>query len=432
MIRMVLALSLLLLGACREQQSDLEIYQAKARDVVPRIENAIGLPFKTPPVVEVRSKEEVRTYLEQQLRDSLARQQVAGQEAALKRLGLMPDTMSLERLLLDVLAEQVAGYYDPRAKALYIIEGTPEENAGLTISHELIHALQDQYLNLDSVMRATGDDDRTTAAQAALEGQATYEGLRLAVGAETADNMPGGWDRVRQLIRDEHAKWPSLASAPLVIQEMLLFPYLSGAEFARAFRARRPGETPFAAMPTSTEQILHPSLYLGNTDHPTKVVLPPLAGVTTLYDNTLGEFTARLFLYEHLRDQQSAVSGAQGWDGDRLAVVRTARGEGSVWVSVWDTQIDAGDFYMLIDRTIDRRYGPAPARPLTGADLAGMSSGRAYTVGGRAVSIRTGEIAGRPVVVYVDVPAGDDLGLLDVRRIRLEETAPAPAAATAG
>ena len=410
-------------AACREEGSELGTYQAKVAEAVPKIEAAIGLPFRTPPVVEVRSKEQVREYLEKQLTDSLAREQVAGQERALKRLGLMPDTMSLERLLLDVLEEQVGGYYDPRAKVLYIVEGTPEEAVGLTLSHELIHALQDQHLNLDSIMRATGDDDRTAAAQAVLEGQATYEGLRIMVGAEMADNLPGGWDRARQMIRDNHAKWPAFASAPLVIQEMLLFPYLSGAEFARAYRAARPGQTPYTSMPASTEQILHPSLYLGTADHPTKVVLPRLASGTTIYDNTVGEFTTRLFLYEHLREQQAAMSGGAGWDGDRLVLVRTSRGEGAVWLSVWDTTVDASDFYMLIERTVDRRYGPSQARVLSGADLGpGMSNGRAYTIGGRTVSIRAGEIAGRPVVVYVDLPAGDDLGLLDVSRVRLQDT----------
>ena len=418
-----LSVALVAVAACRDASSELETYQAKVEEAVPRIEAALGLSFRTAPVIEVRSKDEVRQFLEKQITDSLVRAQVAGQDAALTRLGLIPDTMSLEKVLLDVLEEQVGGYYDPRAKVLYIVEGTPEEAVGLTVSHELIHALQDQHLNLDSVMRATGDDDRTAAAQAVLEGQATYEGLRLMVGAEMADNLPGGWDRVREMIRDDHAKWPAFAAAPLVIQEMLLFPYLSGAAFARAFRSAKPGQTPFAAMPTSTEQILHPSRFLGEIDHPTTVVLPPLRGVSTVYDNTVGEFTTRLFLYEHLRDQQAALSGGAGWDGDRLVVVTTGRGEGTVWVSTWDSQIDAGDFYMLLDRTIDRRYGPSEARTLSRADAgAGMESGRAYTVGGRAVSIRTGVIGGRPVVVYVDLPAGDDLNILDVSRIRLQDT----------
>ena len=180
-------------------------------------------------------------------------------------------------------------------------------------------------------------------------------------------------------------------------------------------------------MPTSSEQILHPGLYLGQRDEPTTVTLPPLRGAT-IHENTLGEFATRLFLYEHLRDQQGATSGATGWDGDRFALVRTTRGEGLVWVSVWDSTIDAGDFYNLLDRTIDRRYGPSVARPYPGlASARGMANGRAYTVGGRAVGVATGEVSGRPVVVYVDLPAGDDVGMVDLARIGLDAAgAPSP------
>src|SRR5688572_21201072 len=97
-----LAVALLAVAACRDRSSELETYQAKVADAVPKIEAAIGLPFRTPPVIEVRSKDEVRQFLEKQITDSLVRAQVAGQDAALTRLGLIPDTMSLEKVLLDV------------------------------------------------------------------------------------------------------------------------------------------------------------------------------------------------------------------------------------------------------------------------------------------------------------------------------------------
>jgi hypothetical protein len=413
-------------AACRDKQSESELYEGKVAGVVPQVEAGIGLKFKTPPTIEVRSRDEVRQYLERQLTDSLARVQITSQEAALKRLGLLPPDLDLQKLLLDVLAEQVGGYYDPRTKVLYAIEGTPEEAVGFTVAHELIHALQDQYLNLDSVMHVVGDDDRLAAAQATFEGQATYEGLRISVGAEMADNLPGGWDRARQTIRDEKARWPAFASAPLVVQEMLLFPYLSGAEFARAFRARNPGKTPYDDMPTSSEQILHPALYLApRRDVPTEVKLPALAGVNVVHENTVGEFTTRLFLYQHLREQGGAISGAAGWDGDRFALVRTGRGEGIIWVSVWDTQVDAADFFSRMERTVDQRYGPSEARPYPGlASARGMTNGHSYSIGGRAVGVATGEISGRPVVVYVDLPSGDDIGVLDLARIGIREPAP--------
>ncbi len=414
-----------LLPACREKPSEKAVYDAKVAEVIPKIEEGIGLPFKSPPKVEVRSKDEVRKFVEQQIDDSLARVQLAGQEAALKRFGLIPDTMSLRALLVSVLEEQIGGYYDPRTKALYIVEGTAEEAVGVTVTHELIHALQDQYLNLDSVMRATGDDDRLAAAQAVLEGQATYEQMRIMFGREIADALPGGWDRVREEIRLNRAKWPVFAAAPLVVQEMLLFPYLSGAEFMRAYRAKNPTGTPYGVMPTSTEQILHPALYTGVRDEPTGVTLPTLPGATTTHENTVGEFTTRLFLYEHLRDVKGATSGAAGWDGDRFALVRTTRGEGLIWVSAWDTQVDAADFYTMLDRSVDQRYGPSEARGYPGLPgVRGMTSGRSYAVKGRAVGVATGEIAGRPVVVYIDLPGGDDIGQVDLRRITL--TGPPP------
>jgi hypothetical protein len=396
-------------------------YAAEFREAIPKVEAAVGLPFKQPPTFEVRSREEIRRYVEQQLEDSLAREQISGQEAALAALGLIPDTMSLRALLLDILEEQIGGYYDPRTKVLYILEGSAQEVVAITVTHELIHALQDQYVSLDSVMRTPGNDDRQAAAQAVIEGQATFEQMRIMFGAEMPA-IPGGWDRVREEIRNQRSRWPVFASAPLVVQEMLVFPYLTGAEFVRSVRAGNPQASPITDLPASTELIMHPAKYLGTRDTPAAVTLPPLGAVTVIYENTLGEFATRLFLYEHLRDLQGAIAGADGWDGDRYAVVRTPRGEGIIWVSIWDSLTDGAEFYTLVDRTTDRRYGPSTARTLTAPRAGpGMTSARLYDVGGRAVAVVTGEIRGRAVVAYVNLPAGEDPMAFEVSRVRIED-----------
>ena len=69
-------------------------------------------------------------------------------------------------MLVKLLTEQIIGYYDPKTKVLYVVKGSPEDYTGITIMHELIHALQDQYTNLDSLQHIIGDDDRAAAAQA--------------------------------------------------------------------------------------------------------------------------------------------------------------------------------------------------------------------------------------------------------------------------
>ncbi|HEY3257391.1 MAG TPA: hypothetical protein VGJ64_00935 [Gemmatimonadaceae bacterium] len=402
--------------ACAEKVSPYAgPYGKQVAETVPRIEAAVGLKFKTPPRVEARSKEQVRAFVTQQFRDPKSLREFNGIEAAYKLLGMVPDTLDLKKFLVDLLAEQIIGYYDPKTKVLYVVDGSPPEAASITITHELVHALQDQYISLDSTQKIEGQNDRQSAAQAVFEGQAVYEQIAAMLGGNNvAVNLPGGWDRVREMIRENQSSMPVFAAAPLVIQETLIFPYLSGAEFVRNFKDRNPNKVLYEDMPLSTEQILHPSAYFGKRDTPTEVSLPPLIGFTPTYENTLGEFETRLFLYEHLKDQNEAVRGATGWDGDRYKLFDTAGGHGMVWATVWDSAVDASEFFDLLNQVVEKRYGVKPS------GAAGATT-RTYTGAGRTVEISSGEASGRPIVVYVDVPAGGNTKVLDVNQIKLKE-----------
>src|SRR6185503_8994365 len=178
--------------------------------------------------------------------------------------GLIPDTLDLRHFLLDLLTEQIVGYYDPETKVLYVVKEAPADMTGVTISHELVHALQDQYVNMDSIQKAKGNSDRQAAAQAALEGHATWVQLQeMLDGADLATRMPGGWDQIREQIRENQRSMPKFANAPMAIQEALIFPYLSGAEFVRRFQTRGDKRNPIEQLPVSTEQILSEDAYFG-------------------------------------------------------------------------------------------------------------------------------------------------------------------------
>ncbi len=380
--------------------------------VVPQIERETGLRFRKPPRLEVRSKAQVREFVEEQFNDERASRELAGAEAVYRRFGLLPDTMDLRAFMLDLLTEQVAGYYDPETKVLYVVEGAEPEIARITVAHELVHALQDQHLNLDSLQTVEGQNDRTIAAQAVVEGQATYTHIQVLIGGGTlAAKLPGGWDRVREMIREQQTQMPVFSTAPIIIQETLIFPYLSGAEFVRRFREKTPNAQLLGDLPVSTEQILHAEAFFGTRDAPTAVTLPAMPGTTTLYENNLGEFETRLLLYHHLRDQASAIRAARGWDGDRYRLVRTAQGDGLVWVTVWDSAVDAGEFREQMDQAIATRY--AIATSATSGDS------KTYQGAGRSVTLTVSEVAGRPVVLYADIPAGASPSPLDLGRIGL-------------
>jgi hypothetical protein len=237
------------LAACQADRSaGTGPYAKEVATAIPEIEKSVGLKFKTPPKVESKSKDEVRAFLEKKFDEDLPALELAGAEKSYKLLGLIPDTLDLRKFMLRLLTEQVAGYYDPETKVLYVVgtEGTgpgavTPEMIAVTITHELVHALQDQYFPLDSLEKEHGDNDRASAVQAVVEGEAVYEQMSAMLGGNTvAMALPGGWDRVRQMIRDAQGTMPVFATAPMFIQETLLFPYLSGAEFRSDPRLRPP------------------------------------------------------------------------------------------------------------------------------------------------------------------------------------------------
>ncbi len=407
------ALALLLAaGACRGTAGD-EPYAREVASAVPRIEAATGMKFKRPAKVEARSREQVREFLVKKFDEETPAQELAGEAAAYKLLGLLPDSMDLRRFLLAVLNEQVVGYYDAATKVLYVVQGTDEQTVGITVTHELVHALQDQYVNLDSIQKATGDNDRLTAAQAVIEGQAQFEQLAIMLGG--SDNVAlrvGGRDKIREMIRENQSAMPVFATAPMVIQESLLFPYLSGADFVQRFKERRPGVSPLSELPRSTEQVLHTPAFFGSPpDEPSEVTLPAPRGATSMYQSTLGEFGTRLFLYQHIGDQQDAARGAAGWDGDRYVVLQGSGGRGIVWASIWDTALEAAEFSDMLTRATARRTGAAEGT-LPGG-------GARFAHKGRTVTIRARQVGDRTLIVYGDLPDAMRGDVIDVAAIRV-------------
>jgi len=396
-VLVLLAAALSVVSCRRPPASTSGPYDDIVAKAIPAVENAVGLRFKTPPRIEVRSKDQVRAYLLKQITDSSTRREIDGQSAAYKLLGMIPDTLNMADLMTRLLQEQIVGYYDPATKVLYIVKDSPKDETQVIVTHELVHALQDQYVSLDSVQKMTGNNDRQTAAQAVFEGEAVYEQIQAMLGpGNLAVGLPAGWERVRETIRNNEASMPVYASAPMVVQETLIFPYLSGAEFVRTFRAREPNSQPFTDPPTSTAQILHVDEYFGKRVEPTPVSFRSVAGVAPSYENNLGEFETRLFLYQQLNDTDQAAHGSSGWNGDRYMTFATRGGDAIAWATVWLTPASAANFYATAQRAVTAME---PERR------------------GRSVKVTTGEVDGRMVVLYVATPIGvaTPISVADVR-----------------
>jgi hypothetical protein len=403
-------LAAIALVACSRGRAQ-DSYARQVAEAVPMIEKSTGLRFKQPPKYEVRSKEQVRSFLEKQFADEKSARDLAAQQTVMRRLGIIPDTLDLRKLMLDLLTEQIVGFYDPKTKVLYLVSGAPEEQLGFVIQHELVHALQDQYMNLDSIQNIKGDDDRQLAAQSVMEGQATLVPIQAMLGA--GSTFPGGWDRVRDLIRESQSSMPVMARTPEFIQEMLIFPYLNGAEFMRNFQAERPGRMPYGAdMPTSSSQIVHKNDYFGDPRRePVRVTLPAPRGASLEYDNDMGEFPTRVFLYQLLKDQNEAARAAAGWAGDRYALLKTPQGDGLAWLTVFQTPVDAVEFAQAMQEVVAKRYPSAKGQK--------TASGMHFEGAGRTILVWGGTVAGQSAVLYLDVPAGAGTNIIDLSKVKL-------------
>ncbi len=407
----VAVLALLWAVGCgdRTAKAGDEPYADIVNESVPRIEKQLGLTFKTPPRLEEKSRADVATFLMKQLSSERAKQQISGQERVYRVLGLMPDTLDLGALLQRLLEEQVIGYYDPSTKVLYVVDGAPKALRDQTIAHELVHALQDQYVNIDSIQGATDNADRQAAAQAILEGQAVFNQFRLDPNVGPILNMPGGWDRIRDVIRDGQGGMPVFASAPRAVREGLLFPYLGGADFVRRFIEKRNEIELLTDLPISTKQILNDDAYFtadkASRDTPTDVTLPAPSIGTVAFSNSFGEFETRLIVVQHLKDEALARRAAGGLDGDRYAVIDTPQGDAVAWASVWDSPVDAADFLDLMGDAARRRYELGRRDPEPGSTTRRYDIDAKGTRGARTVTLRMEQLQGRPMVYLLDAPA---------------------------
>jgi hypothetical protein len=382
-------------AASRSHARPPQSVESLVAETIPKVEKAVGLKYKRPPKVEVRSKAQVRAFLEEQLHDPRQQRELAGSAVVLKLLGLIPDSLDLIKEDEDLLTEQIAGFYDPKTKVLYWIAGESPEMLDQVIPHELVHALQDQYVNLDSIENAEGNDDQTLAAEAVFEGQAVYEQLAIATGnMDFASHLPGIYDQMREMIRQNRKTMPEFSAAPMVVQEMTIFPYLNGLEFMQRYESHNPGAVPFYHLPVSTQQVLSENAYFGTPPKvPVTVTLPAPRQGTVRFVNTMGEFQTRLFLYQHLDDLTTAIRAASAWTGDRYEVIDAPGGPALVWVTVLDSPVDAAQYVDLV-----KQHAPAAGH-------------------GRTLTIRPIEVDGHPGALYVDSPGPVVGALVDTTKV---------------
>ncbi len=298
--------------------------------------------------------------LEQHLKQTLSFERpptvLRGTEQMLVGLGLVEPNFDFEATMISLLKENLAGLYEPRLKLMMVREGLPEETRRITLLHELVHALQDQYFDLDEIVTNHPDDsDKSSALSCLAEGDATSAMLDgvLPAGKTALDLPPGS-------IEAQFFSQPPQTQAPDLIIRSLYAPYLDGLNFVHALR-RRGGfaevNRVFSKPPISTEQVLHLDKY-DEQEAPLEVEVPappPSSGVEAgahfklVLHDVWGEQSLRLAL-EEWGSPEEARKAAAGWGGDRIVSYQRNSEIAVAWSLVMDTPQDAEELWQLVEK----------------------------------------------------------------------------------
>src|SRR5437764_6546797 len=135
------------------------------------VEQHRGLTFKQPVPVTVLDDAAFRKKLAaDDTPDDPA--EIQKSQKDLRALGLIPPGLDLAKTENELLGGDVSGFYDSKAKALFVrgVAATPYVRE--VIVHELTHAVQDQYFGLDRPGLTNRDDEAFDGFQALYEGDA--------------------------------------------------------------------------------------------------------------------------------------------------------------------------------------------------------------------------------------------------------------------
>jgi hypothetical protein len=351
-----------------KQPDTLAALLAQIDKISKEVSKIRGLPLKRKIPSEVVDRDELRKRLVKMAAEEKTKAETASEGLALGRWGMIPRATNYEALLLELLTEQIAGYYDPDTKKLTISASAGEDAtwAELVLAHEIDHGLQDQAFDLKKFEDVPdGEDDAAAARRALVEG----DGIALMLEVMLARNkVPVPWSNPQMTDAIEKAmavpgNGDSLDKAPVAIREALIFPYRAGFTFVAALRRRQPWSAVDAAFrkpPKSTEQIMHPERYLAGDD-PIGVTIDPLyalKGYSIAHNTVWGELGFQLFLRSHGIGAATATEAAAGWGGDRTIVMAKdtdKRPQVAVGVSrsEWDSEADAIEAHEAAVKAID-------------------------------------------------------------------------------
>jgi len=342
-----------------------------------------GLAVKKQVKRRLTSRDEVVAYLTKHMKDEDVKR-LQRSELVLKKFGLLPREFDMEKLLVDLLREEVAGYYDPKTKTVNLLDWVPLEEQEPVLAHELTHALQDQTIGLDKWMKK-GDkdlgeikkdptpedienDEVDDAREAVVEGQAQAMMFQYAL-APAGRSIVDSPDLVEGMETETltgTSNTKVFNGAPIFMKESLTFPYSYGMNFIVKLWEVGGKEKAFAAVlanpPRTTRQIMQPETYIAEE----KIKPMPVPEFKRDFKDyikfdigAMGEFDVAV-LIEQYAGKELSKRLYPDWRGGYYYAARPKNDAtaplGLLYVSRWSSAERAAEFAGIYARSLGQRY----------------------------------------------------------------------------
>jgi hypothetical protein len=375
--------------AAEKPESQTRITKAQAKELFRSVDEILdfashdtGLPIQHKVKRNLITRESVERYVDKRMKDDKDAQRLEQSRLVLEKFGLLPPGYDLHSEFLRLLGEQVAAYYDAKAKSVNLLDWVQPDIQKPVLAHELTHALQDQKIDLEKWELAGAKDagpqpdpqeqvveEAQAARQCVTEGQAmvVLVDYTLAPIGKDILSAPEIVDVMRASMADNKDS-PVFAAAPMFLRESLLMPYTFGLEFVRAVLAAKGKDAAYPGMlenpPIDTRQIMQPETYLRKQNVP-PLALPDFDKlVAPDYERFdfggMGEFDIYLLAkqyggappnyYPHWRGGYYFAARAKSSPKDQIAMLYFSR---------WDSPEAAQDFAKLYADYLPKRYKKA-------------------------------------------------------------------------
>jgi hypothetical protein len=339
-------------------------FAATADGVLQEVSQITGLKLLTPLKKTLRSRDEIRAYVIRSMNEEKKPEERYADARSTEAFGLIPKGFDLDNFMIDLLTEQIAGLYDPKAREFYIADWIPLDDQRMVMAHELTHALQDQHFHIEAWEKAARpNDDAELAREAVLEGSAMAAMIDYQLkgtGHSVADLPPID----PSVFAGDMSKSPKLQEAPQFLKDSMIFPYFAGLTFSAAIL--KPSgwaglSAVFTKPPNSTQQVMHPALYKTGRV-PEQVTLPSLEKLlgpdwAKIDENVMGEFGWKEIVKQFLGDERATPLAAT-WGGDRYVLYEQKQTKRLILVArlYLNTEEHAGQFFGQYSEALGKKY----------------------------------------------------------------------------